>query len=124
MAGAVACAVRRPSRPGTRLTSFSASKEQALVVLLVQQLAEAQFVRADRAAAERLWQEVAVLQLDVDRVIHLLYCGVDSRDRDALVAEDDLWLANQPRQPWSRWSLGSWRSGWGSGRPRAAVCAS
>lgn len=94
------------------------------MVLLVQQLTEAQFVRADRAAAERLWQEVAVLQLDVDRVIHLLYCGVDGRDRDALVAEDDLWLANQPRQLWSRWSLGSWRSGWGSGRPRPVVCAS
>lgn len=118
------CGDKTPIRSGSRLASFSACKEQALVVLLVQQLADAQIVSANQAATERLWQEVAALQLDADRITNLLYCGLDWRDREALLAEDTNWLAKQPIQPQRRWSLASWRSRWTRDQPRTAVCSS
>ena len=104
--------------------TFQTSKEQAIVLLVVRQLADAQFVRADRAASERLWQEVADLQLDIERLIHLLYSGLDPCDREALRDEDNAWLArravNRPR----RWGMANWRPGWARHQPRPAACAS
>ena len=104
-------------------SSFSASKEQALVLLVVQQLAEAQFVRADPVASERLWQEVAALQLDIERVTHLLYCGQSWMDRQALRAEDKAWLACRPVRRPQRWGVGGWRLGRGRSQTRSSVCA-
>lgn len=59
--------------------SFGELKERQLVFLLVRQLAEAQFVRGDRAAGERLWQEAAALEIDPERITALLY-GVPNLD--------------------------------------------
>ena len=89
------------------------------MLLLVQQLAEAQFVRADHEASQRLWQEVAVLQLDIERLTHLLYSGLAPGDRQGLRAEDSAWLARQPVTTVARrWGTGGWRPGWGRHQPR------
>lgn len=102
--------------------SFSAGKEQAIVLLLVSQLADAQFVRADRVAAGRLWQEVVALDLDSDRLIELLYCGVDPADRDALRAEDNAWLASRVASRTQRWRMGGWGAGGSRHQSRSAIC--
>ena len=92
-------------RSGSTSKAFAARKQQALVVLLVQQLIEAQFVRADRAASDRLWQEVAALEIDPERMVHLLYSGLESSDRPALLATDDQWIQRNAaatlQRPWS-----------------------
>ena len=49
----------RPGRAGISSDSFSDRKEQALVILLAQYLAEAQIGRADAQASQGLWNEVA-----------------------------------------------------------------
>ena len=94
--------------------AFTASKQQALVLLITQQLADAQFRRADSIATERLWQEVAALEIDPERITALLYGGHDTEDRDALRQEDDRWLAAQVSQPTRGWGLRSLHLG----RPR------
>lgn len=64
--------------------SFGELKERQLVFLLARQLAEAQFVRGDRRASERLWQEVAALEIDPERIIALLYGAPDLEDGEAM----------------------------------------
>lgn len=83
---------------------FTARKQQALVVLLAQQLLDAQIRRADRLGSERLWQEVAALEIDPERITALIYGGEDPDDRQALRLQDDRWLAAQAppqRRGWS-----------------------
>jgi hypothetical protein len=85
------------------------------VLLLVHQLADAQFSRADRRGSERLWQEANALEIDPERLTALLYGGIDPEDRAALREEDEAWLSRQAQQPRRR--------GWGLrhlhlGRPR------
>lgn len=79
-----------------------AAKEQALVWLLVRQLGEAQRSPAGQGQLEALWQEVAALTIDPERVITLLYGGHDLSDRIALAALDP--GAGHPEgqapQPW------------------------
>jgi len=76
---------------------FAALKERQLVFLLVRQLAEAQFRRADRQRSQQLWQEVAALELDPERITALLYSGVDLEDRQALEELEAAW--SQPLRP-------------------------
>jgi len=85
--------------------SFTARKEQALVILLSQQLADAQIGRADAHASQSLWDEVAELDIDPDRIIHLLYSGEEVSDRAALKDRDDSWLSAQQMSPERGWSL-------------------
>ncbi|MEN9767894.1 MAG: hypothetical protein RLZZ32_1854 [Cyanobacteriota bacterium] len=82
-------------RSGVTSTAFTARKQQALVLLLAQQLMDAQFARADQAGSARLWQEVGALEIDPDRITNLLYCGLDGSDRLALTAADDSWIRRQ-----------------------------
>jgi hypothetical protein len=70
-------------------------KEEELVLLLVRQLAEAQFVRADEAASRRLWSEVAQLGFEPERVIQLLYSGHDPGDREGLRRLDRAFMARR-----------------------------
>jgi hypothetical protein len=78
--------------------SFAELKERQLVFLLVRQLAEAQFVRADRVASERLWQEVAALEIDPERITALLYQSPDLTDTAAMDRLDrELRCAALPR---------------------------
>lgn len=92
-------------RSGITSAVFTARKQQALVLLLVQQLMDAQFLRADRKGSERLWQEVAALELDIDRIMHLLYAGIDAADRAALSAEDEAWITDHKERQQRRWGL-------------------
>ena len=98
----------------TSSAGFTACKEQQLLFLLVRQLAYAQFERGDRTFSARLWQEVAALQIDPERVIHLLYGGQDPQDSAALAALDAGWPAAGHQPAAGRWF--SWRRPGGGGR--------
>lgn len=91
--------------------SFAERKEQQLVLLLVRQLAAAQQEPAAAALGERLWQEVAALEIDPERITALLYGGHDVNDREVLQALDDAWRRrNAPRRRGAGWWPGR-RSG-------------
>lgn len=75
--------------------SFAARKQRHLLFLLTRQLAEAQFVRADGARAQRLWNEAAALDLDPERIIHLLYGVADHTDSAEMEAVDRHWCGDQ-----------------------------
>jgi hypothetical protein len=96
-----------PTQGCSSCDRFTASTQQALVLLLTQQLADAQIRRADTRGSERLWQEVAALDIDPERITALLYSGQDIDDREALRHEDDAWLNHQQqRQRFHRgWGL-------------------
>ena len=85
--------------------AFADRKQQALVLLLAQQLADAQFRRADRDGSARLWQEVANLDIAPERITALLYGGHDLQDRATLLALDEAWVNAQPKGPQRGWSL-------------------
>lgn len=78
--------------------SFAECKEQQLVFLLVRQLAAAQFELANPQLSERLWQEVAALEIDPERITALLYGGQDVTDREALRRLDEQWRARHRPQ--------------------------
>jgi hypothetical protein len=102
--------------------AFTARKQQALTLLLTRQLMDAQFVRADAAGSDRLWQEVAELELDADRILHLLYCGLDGSDRQAMAEEDDAWIQAQPApEPARGWGLRHLHLGRNLRRPQASL---
>lgn len=84
--------------------TFAECKEQQLVFLLVRQLAAAQFELANPAMTERLWQEVAALEIDPERITALLYGGQDVNDRAALRVLDEQWRAGHrpQRRGWFR----------------------
>ena len=88
--------LNRANRAALSGDQFAARKQQALVVLLAQQLADAQFVRADQRGSDRLWQEAAALEIDPERLTALLYGGEDPHNREALRQQDEAWLAAQP----------------------------
>jgi len=111
---------RRCGEPAFPL-SFAARKEQQLVLLLARQLASAQFELAHGAMTQRLWDEVAALGIDPERVTHLLYGGQDPTDRQRLQDLDNLWL--EARGPagggWLRQITGAaWRRGAQPAGPR------
>ncbi len=84
---------------------FTATTQQALVLLLTQQLADAQLRRGDRSGSDRLWQEVAALEIEPERITALLYGGQDCHDRDALRELDDAWLSRQASPSRPGWGL-------------------
>lgn len=59
---------------------------------LTRQLVSAQFVLADRQLAARLWQEVADRDMDLGRVINLLYGCSFPEDDQAMQEADDAYL--------------------------------
>lgn len=58
----------------------------------------AQFQLADQELTQRLWQDVADRNLDVDRIIHLMYRCRFHDDNEALRTADDAYIAHS-RQP-------------------------
>jgi len=84
--------------------TFAECKEQQLVFLLVRQLAAAQFELADPRMTQRLWQEVAALEIDPERITALLYGGQNVDDRAALQTLDEQWRAGHrpQRHGWFR----------------------
>jgi hypothetical protein len=90
--------------------SFAERKEQQLVLLLVRQLAAAQQEPAAAALRERLWQEVAALEIDPERITALLYGGHDVSDRQVLQTLDDAWRrCSTPRRRGVGWWPGRHR---------------
>ncbi|WP_411869495.1 hypothetical protein [Vulcanococcus limneticus] len=84
--------------------SFAERKEQQLVLLLVRQLAAAQQAPAATPLMERLWQEVAALEIDPERITALLYGGHDVTDRQVLQTLDDAWRhCSVPRRQGVGW---------------------
>lgn len=83
---------------GRFVGSFAERKEQQLVLLLVRQLAAAQQEPAAAALRERLWQEVAALEIDPERITALLYGGHDVTDQPVLQALDDAWRRGSVRR--------------------------
>ncbi|MGC5198050.1 hypothetical protein [Aphanothece microscopica] len=121
MRGPVSTASRLPNRPSPR-PDLDALREQQILVSLVGQLAKAQFQAADPHRTEALWKEVGQLGLDPDRVTHLLYAGVDTEDRGALLALDRAWSETQASERRTSWQAPAWlrTRGFRAGRPSAA----
>jgi hypothetical protein len=91
---------------GATALSFAARKQRQLLFLLTRQLAEAQFVRADKDRTQRLWQEAAALDLDPDRIIHLLYGVADHADSAEMDAMDRRWRPSPTPQRRGWWVSG------------------
>lgn len=99
---------RKEATPGL---SPVARKEQQLVFLLTRQLVEAQIVQGDRTRSERLWQEVAALELDPERITALLYGVGDHDDPREMEAVDrrQLSQATSDHPPtWFSWRRRGW----------------
>ena len=60
---------------------------------LTRQLVSAQFVLADGQLATRLWQEIADREMDLGRVINLLYGCSFPEDDQAMQDADDAYLS-------------------------------
>ena len=92
--------------PTSLCRSSSASqqrKEQQLVMRLCKDIARAQFVFANPKRSKRLWDEAAALEIEPDRLLHLLYGGVDLDDPADLIAADERYLSQRRgyrRSPW------------------------
>lgn len=99
---------RLPPKPKAEALSFSELKQRQLTFLLTRQLAEAQFVRADQTRSQQLWQEAAALELDPDRLIHLLYNVADHADMEEMTLQDRQYqqTVNSHRQRWWTPNLG------------------
>ncbi|MFY8148394.1 MAG: hypothetical protein ACOVNL_04145 [Prochlorococcaceae cyanobacterium] len=97
-------------------------KERQLLVRLVAELGQAQFGRGDRHRSERLWQEAAQLNLDPERILHLLYGGHDLDDREVLLELDRCWSREQGRRARGAWARPAWLRG-AALRPRPACAA-
>ncbi|MFM7236971.1 MAG: hypothetical protein ACKOYK_09430 [Cyanobium sp.] len=104
---------------------FAAQKERQLLFLLTRQLAEAQFQRADQIRSQQLWQEAAALDLDPDRLIHLLYGVADHADQQEMDRVDRAYQQRMAahRQRWWAPALGRFTGkgggAWHRSAPRA-----
>jgi hypothetical protein len=108
------------TRAGTTEGVLTA-KDLQVLFLLVRQLAEAQFARADRTRTERLWQEVGALGFDPDLVVALLYGGHDPAEPGVLEdLEASLRLRSAKAGPAATRRPGGFRLGWGLNRRRSA----
>ena len=56
---------------------------------ITRDLVQAQFILADAELSRRLWQEVADRDLEVGRILHLLYgCACHDDDNEMTLADD------------------------------------
>lgn len=62
--------------------------EQDLYFSCARNLARAQFQLADEELSRRLWQDVAERELDVDRILNLMYGCWFQEDREAMQEAD------------------------------------
>ena len=60
---------------------------------LTRQLVEAQFVLRDGELSARLWHEVADRDMDLGRVVNLLYSCINHDDDDVMRSSDESYLA-------------------------------
>ena len=69
--------------------------EQDLYFSSARNLARAQFQLADEELSRRLWQDVAERELDVDRILNLMYGCWFQEDREAMQEADAAYSANR-----------------------------
>ena len=69
--------------------------EQDLYFSSARNLARAQFQLADEELSRRLWQDVAERELDVDRILNLMYGCWFQEDREAMQEADAAYRANR-----------------------------
>ena len=69
--------------------------EQDLYFSSARNLARAQFQLADEELSRRLWQDVAERELDVDRILNLMYGCWFQEDREAMQEADAAYCANR-----------------------------
>ena len=69
--------------------------EQDLYFSSARNLARAQFQLADEELSRRLWQDVAERELDVDRILNLMYGCWFQEDREAMQEADAAHSANR-----------------------------
>lgn len=121
--GRPVCEPGQTGRPPARIDGarLAAVKEQQILVSLAEQLAEAQFRQGDQVRSQRLWKEAALLELDPERLTHVLYAGAGCPDRPALVQLDQNWCHRQPG-PAGRGSVGSWLRHTVFRQPRSGGC--
>ncbi len=63
--------------------------DRHVVFQLTREIVNAQFFLADQELTKRLWQDVAEREIDVERIINLMY-GCICHDDDAAMLEADL----------------------------------
>ena len=69
--------------------------EQDLYFSCARNLARAQFQLADEELSRRLWQDVAERELDVDRILNLMYGCWFQEDREAMQEADAAYCSEQ-----------------------------
>lgn len=99
---------------------LDALKQRQMVFNLVRQLARAQFVLADRQRSEALWQEVAALNFDPDRVIRLLYGCDDYENIEAMEVIDHQWRQEARQRQRNTWRRPAWLAGGKAAKRRGA----
>ena len=71
---------------------FQGTKEQEKVYALTRELVNAQFQLCDDELTNRLWEEVANLNIDPERIINLMYKCDSHDDFDAMVDKNSKYL--------------------------------
>ena len=86
--------VPKPQLSGTVLNGEEcrARNDRQTYFSLARDLVEAQFVMADQELTRRLWQEVGDRNLEMGRIINLLYCCSSHDDDNEMVEVDDAFL--------------------------------
>ena len=75
--------ITRSSKVPVGNEDVKARNDRQAVFQLVRDLVQAQFNRGDEELAKRLWQDVADREIDLDRVINLMYtCSFHEDDNE------------------------------------------
>ena len=82
-----------PSRDLHSTEEFRQRNDRQSYFHITRQLVSAQFVLADNQLSARLWQEVADRDMDLGRVINLLYGCSSPEDDQAMQDADDDYLS-------------------------------
>ena len=84
----------------TRLLRYESptQRDQEVVFTCARNLARAQFQLADDELSRRLWQDVADRDLDVDRVLNLMYGCWFQDDSEAMQEADRAYLMRASNQ--------------------------
>ena len=87
----------QPTEPLLNTVSASmecqARNDRQTYFSITRSLVRAQFQLADKELSQRLWQEVADRDLEVGRIIHLMYGCWFHDDNDAMNETDDQFLS-------------------------------
>ncbi len=63
----------KQSSPKTLIEGSTILNSRKTIFKLVRELVEAQFIRSDQELTTRLWKKIANREIEIDRVINLLY---------------------------------------------------